>query len=150
MSLIFNLHAGVVLPRLPLHHSLLDKFLQLFSLTLLVKNVRSENMTNSIYQINKGINKPIEFKGLKAQYIWYLGGGLVALLVLFAIIYIIGVNVFICLAVIVSLSTALFMYVYKLSRTYGEFGLMKKVARKAVPKVIKSYSIVLLKKQLLK
>ena len=107
-------------------------------------------MSNSVYQINKGINKPIEFKGLKAQYIWYLGGGLVALLVLFAIIYIIGVNVFICLALIVSLSTALFMYVYKHSRTYGEFGLMKKVARKAVPKVIKSYSIVLFKKQLLK
>ena len=107
-------------------------------------------MSNSVYQINKGINKPIEFKGLKAQYIWYLGGGLVALLVLFAIIYIIGVNVFICLALIVSLSTALFMYVYKLSRTYGEFGFMKKVARKAVPKVIKSYSIVLFKKQLLK
>ena len=107
-------------------------------------------MSNSVYQINKGINKPIEFKGLKAQYIWYLGGGLVALLIFFAIIYIIGVNVFICLALIVSLSTALFMYVYKLSRTYGEFGLMKKGAKKAVPKVIKSYSIVLLKKQLLK
>jgi hypothetical protein len=107
-------------------------------------------MSNSVYQINKGINKPIEFKGLKAQYIWYLGGGVVALLIFFAIIYIIGVNVFICLALIVSLSTALFMYVYKFSRTYGEFGLMKKVARKAVPKVIKSYSIVLLKKQLLK
>jgi hypothetical protein len=107
-------------------------------------------MSNSVYQINKGINKPIEFKGLKAQYIWYLGGGLVALLILFAIIYIIGVNVFICLALIVSLSTALSMYVYKLCRTYGEFGLMKKVAKKAVPKVIKSYSIVLFKKQLLK
>ncbi len=107
-------------------------------------------MSNSVYQINKGINKPIEFKGLKAQYIWYLGCGLVALLILFAIIYIIGINVFICLALIVSLSTALFMYVYKLSRAYGEFGLMKKVARKAVPKVIKSYSIVLFKKQLLK
>ena len=36
----------------------------------------------------KGINKPLEFKGLKAQYIWYLGGGLVALLILFAIMYI--------------------------------------------------------------
>ena len=69
-------------------------------------------MSNSVYQINKGINKPIEFKGLKAQYIWYLGGGLVALLILFAIIYIIGVNVFICLALIVSLSTALFIYIY--------------------------------------
>jgi len=76
-------------------------------------------MSNSVYQINKGINKPIEFKGLKAQYIWYLGGGHVALLILFAIIYIIGINVFICLALIVSLSSALFMYVYKLSCTYG-------------------------------
>jgi hypothetical protein len=42
-------------------------------------------MATSVYQINKGINKPIEFKGLKAQYIWYLCGGLVALLILFAI-----------------------------------------------------------------
>jgi hypothetical protein len=107
-------------------------------------------MSNSVYQINKGINKSIEFKGLKAQYIWYLGGGLVALLILFAIIYIVGVNVFICLAVIVSLSSALFMFVYKLSGTYGEYGLMKKIAKKAVPKVIKSYSIIRLKKQLLK
>ena len=107
-------------------------------------------MSNSVYHINKGINKPVEFKGLKAQYIWYLGGGLVALLILFAIIYIVGVNVFICFAVIVSLSSALFMYVYKLSGTYGEYGLMKKIAKKAIPKVIKSYSIIRLKKQLLK
>ena len=106
-------------------------------------------MSNSVYQINKGINKSIEFKGLKAQYIWYLGGGLVALLILFAIIYIIGINIFICLALIVSLASALFMYVYKLSRTYGEYGLMKKVARKAVPNVIKSNTIIRLKKQLL-
>ena len=60
-------------------------------------------MSNSVYQINKGINKTIELKGLKAQYIWYLGGGLVALLILFAIIYIMGVNVFICVGIIVYL-----------------------------------------------
>jgi Domain of unknown function (DUF4133) len=106
-------------------------------------------MGNSVYQINKSINKSIEFKGLKAQYIWYLGGGLVTLLIIFAIIYICGVNVIICLALIISLATALFMYVYKLSRTYGEHGLMKKVAKRAVPKVIKSYSFIRLKKQLL-
>jgi Domain of unknown function (DUF4133) len=106
-------------------------------------------MSNSVYQINKGINKPIEFKGLKAQYIWYLGGGLVILLIFFAIIYIIGINVLICLAIIISLATVLFIYVYKLSRTYGEFGLMKKIAKKAVPKVVKSYSIIHLKKKLL-
>lgn len=103
-------------------------------------------MANSVYQINKGINKPIEFKGLKAQYIWYLGGGLVALLILFAIIYIAGVHVFICLAVILMLGSGLFMYVYKLSRTYGQYGLMKKVARKGVPKCIKNYSRKPLKK----
>lgn len=105
-------------------------------------------MSNSVYNINKGINKPIEFKGLKAQYIWYLGGGLVALLIFFAIIYIIGVPVIICLLLVVALATTLFMHIYKLSRKYGEYGLMKKVAKKAVPKVIKSYSFTNLKKQL--
>lgn len=107
-------------------------------------------MANSVYQINKGINKPVEFKGLKAQYIWWLGGGLVSLLVLFAILYITGVHIFICLVIIFSLGAALFMYVYKLSRSYGEHGLMKKLARKAVPQVVKNYSIVKLKKRLLK
>ncbi len=104
---------------------------------------------NSVYQINKGINKSVEFKGLKAQYIWYLGGGLVLLLILFAAMYICGINVFICLALIAFLGSALFIYVYKLSRTYGEHGLMKKIARKAVPKVIKNYSGLQLKKKLL-
>jgi hypothetical protein len=107
-------------------------------------------MSNSVYQINKGINKSIEFKGLKAQYIWYLGGGLVGLLIIFAIIYIIGVNILLCVALIFSGGSGLFMYVYKMSRTYGEHGLMKKIARKAIPKVIKNYSIIRLKKQLLK
>ena len=107
-------------------------------------------MSNSVYQINKGINKPIEFKGLKAQYIWYLGGGLVILMIIFAILYIAGINIFICLIIIFFLFTALFMYVYKMSRTYGQYGLMKKIAKKAVPKVIKSYSIVKLKKLLVK
>jgi Domain of unknown function (DUF4133) len=97
-------------------------------------------MSNSVYNINKGINKPVEFRGLKAQYIWYLGGGLVALLIIFAIIYICGLNIFFCLGLIIFLATLLFFYVYKLSRQYGEFGLMKKIARKAVPRVIKNYS----------
>ena len=70
------------------------------------------------------------------------------LFIFFAVIYIIGLNVFICLAIIVSLATGLFMYVYKLSRTYGEHGLMKKIANKAVPNAIKSYSLIHLRKQL--
>ncbi len=105
-------------------------------------------MSNSVYTINKGINKPEEFRGLKAQYIWWLGGGLVALLITFAVLYICGVNIFFCLALIVVLATFLFVYAYKLSREYGQFGLMKKIARKAVPKIVKNYSIHQIKKQL--
>ena len=97
-------------------------------------------MNNSVYKINKGINASIEFKGLKAQYIWYLGGGLVGLLILFAVMYFIGINTFICLGIILIAGTALFMYIYKLSKTHGEFGLMKKMAKRKVPGLIKSNS----------
>lgn len=97
-------------------------------------------MSTSVYTVNKGINRPIEFKGLKAQYIWYLGGGLLALLILFAILYICGVNTFICLLIIVIAGTGLFMHVYKLSRQYGEHGMMKTLARRSVPSVVKIYS----------
>jgi hypothetical protein len=97
-------------------------------------------MSTSVYPINKGINRPIEFKGLKAQYIWWLGGGLLALLILFAILYICGVNTFICLFIIVSCGTALFMKVYSMSRRYGEHGMMKSLAQRSVPGAVKSYS----------
>lgn len=96
-------------------------------------------MSNSVYSINKGINKPVEFKGLKAQYIWYLVGGIIGLLVLFAILYICGVNTLICLGLVVILCGLLFGYVYHLSRTYGEYGLMKKMARKRMPRHIRCY-----------
>lgn len=97
-------------------------------------------MSTSVYTINKGINKPIEFKGFKAQYIWYLGGGLLVLLILFAALYICGVHPFICLAIILICGSGLFIYVGRLSNKYGEYGLMKKMAKKGVPGVIKSRS----------
>ncbi len=97
-------------------------------------------MSTSVYPINKGINKPIEFRGLKAQYIWYLGAGLVLLLIVFAILYIIGVNTFICLGLIIILATILFMIVYRMSHKYGEYGMMKAMAKKMIPKVVKNYS----------
>lgn len=95
-------------------------------------------MANSVYRINKGVNNAIEFKGLKAQYIWYLGGGLVLALLLFAILYLIGVNSYLCIALVGGLTFFLFMKVYKLSNKYGEYGMMKKIASRGIPKVVKS------------
>jgi hypothetical protein len=97
-------------------------------------------MANSVYKINKGINKSIEFKGLKAQYIWWLGGVIVCLLLLFAILYIIGVNPYISIGIIVIAGVGVFIFIFKLSNTYGEHGLKKKMAKRNIPKVIKCYS----------
>ncbi|WP_202703569.1 DUF4133 domain-containing protein [Flavobacterium sp. UGB4466] len=97
-------------------------------------------MSNSVYQINKGINQSIEFKGLKAQYIWYLGGGVVALLILFAILYIIGLPSLLCVAFIGSSGGFLVYKIYRMSNKYGEYGMMKALARKQIPKCVKVYS----------
>jgi hypothetical protein len=91
----------------------------------------------SIYQINKGINKPIEFKGLKAQYIAYLAVGLVLLLVGFAIMYLMSIPVVICLMIIAGSGSALFYQVFRLSNKYGEHGLMKKAAKRYLPDNLK-------------
>jgi predicted lysophospholipase L1 biosynthesis ABC-type transport system permease subunit len=92
---------------------------------------------SSVYNINKGINQPIEFKGLKAQYIWWLCGGLVCLLILFAVMYILGLNMYLCIGIIGILGVVLFVLVYKMNSSFGEHGLMKKVARKSVPRYLR-------------
>lgn len=97
-------------------------------------------MGNSIYSINRGINKPIEFKGFKAQYIWHLGIGLVVLLVAFALMYLMGINTYICLGVIVTGATGWFLRVRSLSNKYGEHGMMKRIARRALPHALISRS----------
>jgi hypothetical protein len=95
---------------------------------------------SSVYEINKGINRAIEFKGLKAQYITYLAVGLVGLLVMFAAGYIAGVPVYVCVGIVGVLGFVLFSSVYKLSHEYGEHGLMKSTAHWQVPTAIICYS----------
>lgn len=94
----------------------------------------------SVYQINKGINQPVTFKGLKAQYIWYLGGGVVGVLVVFAILYICGVNMFVCLAIVLVTGSGVFYKAYGMSNKYGEHGMMKKIGKRMIPTLIRGYS----------
>lgn len=97
-------------------------------------------MANSVYQINKGINQSIEFKGLKAQYIWYLGGGIVVLMIVFAILYILKIPSYICVSIIVVSGTVLVVKIYKMSHQYGEHGLMKALSKKQLPKAVRTRS----------
>ncbi|WP_339869406.1 DUF4133 domain-containing protein [uncultured Algoriphagus sp.] len=85
------------------------------------------------YSVNKGINKPMEFKGLKAQYIGYLAAGLGLTLLAFALGYVMGLSMYLCLGLAVVLCSADLLIVFHLSATYGEHGLMKKMAQTQVP-----------------
>ena len=49
-------------------------------------------MAEKVYHINKGINRPIEFRGLKAQYIGYLAACAVGTMVGFGVLYACGVS----------------------------------------------------------
>jgi hypothetical protein len=95
---------------------------------------------SSVYQVNKGVDKAVEFKGLKAQYIWYAGAGLVIILICFAILYLVRVNTLICLMFAGTAGTLLFFKLFQLSKTHGEYGLMKKIARRYIPTTIKMHS----------
>jgi len=95
---------------------------------------------SSVYQINKGVSKPIEFKGLRAQYIAYLAVGLVLLLIAFAVLYICGLGLWVIMPVIGGLGTGLFYGVNRLSHRFGEHGLQKFFAKKQLPACLKCRS----------
>ena len=90
----------------------------------------------SVYEINKGINRPIEFKGFRAQYITYLAIGLVALLLFFAIGYLIGISSYLLVPLVGSGGFTLISWIYKLSHKYGQHGLMKASAYRQLPAAI--------------
>ncbi|WP_162054699.1 DUF4133 domain-containing protein [Pontibacter pamirensis] len=94
-------------------------------------------METSVYRINKGINRPIEFKGLRAQYIGYLAAGLVALLLGFTLLYLARVNLVLCITTVFLSGGALFAGVYHLNSTYGQYGLLKRFARRSVPRCVR-------------
>ena len=44
------------------------------------------------YKLNKGVGQDVEFCGLKAQYLYLFAGGLLAVFLVFVILYMAGVN----------------------------------------------------------
>jgi hypothetical protein len=53
-------------------------------------------MAMKIFQINKGINRPVEFRGLKGQYIGYFAACVVGTLGAFGVLYACGISLYIC------------------------------------------------------
>ena len=63
------------------------------------------------YRINKGAGRPIEFKGLKSQYLFFFAGGLVS-------------------------GTLAVWLTFRMNARYGEHGLMKMLAEKRHPRYL--------------
>ncbi|HVU97989.1 MAG TPA: DUF4133 domain-containing protein [Puia sp.] len=97
-------------------------------------------MNHTIYTIHRRINKPLEFRGLQAQYVWWLGGGVIGLLILFVLLHLCGITSWICLVVTGSAGAIFIRQLYRRSQKYGAYGLMKKRATRRLPASIRSRS----------
>ena len=67
------------------------------------------------YKLNKGVGQDVEFCGLKAQY-------------LYLILYMAGVNRWLCIAFCMVSASGIILGVFRLNRKYGPHGLMKLTA----------------------
>jgi len=88
------------------------------------------------YNINKGIGKSVEFKGLKSQYLFIFAAGLLAVFVLFVILYMIGIDQWICIGFGVIAASVLVWLTFNLNQKYGEHGLMKLGAKRQHPRYL--------------
>ena len=88
------------------------------------------------YPINKGIGRSVEFQGLKSQYLFIFAGGVLALFVLFVILYMAGVNQWICIGFGGTSASILVWQTFSLNRKYGEHGLMKRSALHSHPRYL--------------
>ena len=88
------------------------------------------------YPINKGIGRSPEFKGLKSQYLFIFAGGLLALFVLFVIMYMAGIDQWVCIGFGVICASVLVWVTFRLNAKYGEWGLMKLQALRRHPRYI--------------
>ena len=88
------------------------------------------------YQINKGIGRSPEFKGLKSQYLFIFAGRLLALFVVFVIMYMAGIDQWICIGFGVISASVLVWATFRMNAKYCEWGLMKMKARRSYPRYI--------------
>ncbi|WP_283687811.1 DUF4133 domain-containing protein [Dysgonomonas sp. Marseille-Q5470] len=88
------------------------------------------------YNINKGIGKSVEFKGLKAQYLFIFAGGLLAVFIVFVVMYMAGVDQWVCIGFGVIAASALVWLTFNLNAKYGEHGLMKLLAKRQHPRFL--------------
>ena len=88
------------------------------------------------YDLNRGINKPVEFKGLVGSNIYLLVAGIGLTFALFVTMYLVGLPLLATVLATFVAGGGMWAGVFALNRKYGEHGLMKASARRSSPKYI--------------
>jgi len=97
------------------------------------------------WEINKGVGRTVEFKGLKAQYLFLFAGGLLATFIVVVVLYLLGVSQLLyllgvsqllCLGIGVLGASLLVWQTFAMNRKYGEHGLMKRGALRSHPRYL--------------
>ena len=88
------------------------------------------------FSINKGIGRTVEYKGLKAQYLFIFAGGLIVDFVVFVIMYMCGVPQWFCIGFGGMSAFVLVWLTFHLNAKYGQYGLMKLTGVKYHPRYI--------------
>ncbi|SET97223.1 DUF4133 domain-containing protein [Hymenobacter actinosclerus] len=89
-----------------------------------------------IYGLNRGINKPVEFKGLVGSNIYLLVAGIGLVFALFVTFYLTGVPLELTVLLTFVAGSGMWAGVFALNRRFGEHGLMKAAARRSSPTYI--------------
>ena len=71
-----------------------------------------------------------------SQYLFVFAAGLLAVFVVFVILYMAGVNQWVCIGFGVTAATLLVWLTFRLNAKYGTHGLMKAAARKRHPRYV--------------
>ena len=78
----------------------------------------------------------MEFKGLKAQYLFFFAGGLLATFIVVVVPYFLGVNQLLCFGIGVLGASLLGWQTFTMNRKYGEHGLMKRGSLRSHPRYL--------------
>lgn len=93
-------------------------------------------MERTYFEINRGVGKPLEFKGLKAQYLYLFAGGIGLVILLTTILGAAGASPMLIAFLVVGGSGAVIFSSFYLNKRFGEHGLMKLMGRLSHPRFI--------------
>lgn len=88
------------------------------------------------YEINRGIGREVEFRGLTSQYLFLFAGGLLAAFLLVVVLHLCGIAQGVYIVTGIVTATSVVWGTFHLNRKYGRWGLMKLSASQRRPRRI--------------